>query len=484
MRQCLPAFFFASLPLVVAAPVASAEDPHRTLWERRFDTGVREFGRDLAVLDDDSVVIGGETLSTIVASPDALVARYDRLGQLVWTREFGDAWITESVQGVASLVDGGVLVAGTSGGTYFGASAGANDAFLAKLGSDGSLVWSTQIGSVRADSCEDVSVSGASSYIVGGTEGNLARPSSGGWDAYVARHHSDGQLLWIRQVGTSSDDRAYAAAPAPDGGVYVGGVTSGVLGGPSRGGEDAFIVRFSLGGEVLWTRQFGSTANDRLLGLGVDAMGNVLACGSMVAKFDEHGNQVWYRGLGGVPLFEPIAVNTHIAADAAGRVLVSAMAMGSVMGNPSAGAFEAVLLGFDSAGALGWARQFGGAPFQSGEGVAVDSNGLAYLLYSREYAVPGSNPNSSDSVLVKLGPPCSPDMTFTAVTGAVGYGEPDGVVTNDDFFYYLIQYVAGNLGVADRTTTAVPGQPGYGVPNGVINNDDFFFYLTEFVAGC
>lgn len=36
----------------------------------------------------------------------------------------------------------------------------------------------------------------------------------------------------------------------------------------------------------------------------------------------------------------------------------------------------------------------------------------------------------------------------------------------------------------DLTTTAVPGTPGYGVPNGVLNNDDFFYYLAIFAAGC
>jgi len=34
------------------------------------------------------------------------------------------------------------------------------------------------------------------------------------------------------------------------------------------------------------------------------------------------------------------------------------------------------------------------------------------------------------------------------------------------------------------TTTAIPGSPGYGVPNGVLNNDDFFFYLSIFSTPC
>ncbi len=79
---------------------------------------------------------------------------------------------------------------------------------------------------------------------------------------------------------------------------------------------------------------------------------------------------------------------------------------------------------------------------------------------------------------------CDPDLTTTAIPGTPGYGVPNGILNNDDFFYFLAQFAAGNIAVADVTTTAIPGSPGYGVPNGVINNDDFFYYLSIFSAGC
>jgi hypothetical protein len=79
---------------------------------------------------------------------------------------------------------------------------------------------------------------------------------------------------------------------------------------------------------------------------------------------------------------------------------------------------------------------------------------------------------------------CPPDLTTGSIPGQPGYGVPDGVLNNDDFFYYLNQFAAGNLAIADLTATAIPGTPGYGIPNGILNNDDFFFYLTLFAAGC
>ena len=70
------------------------------------------------------------------------------------------------------------------------------------------------------------------------------------------------------------------------------------------------------------------------------------------------------------------------------------------------------------------------------------------------------------------------------IEGQAGWGVPNGVVNNDDFFYYLGRFVAGDGGEADLTATAIPGTPGYGMPNGVISNDDFFYYLSLFAGGC
>jgi hypothetical protein len=83
-----------------------------------------------------------------------------------------------------------------------------------------------------------------------------------------------------------------------------------------------------------------------------------------------------------------------------------------------------------------------------------------------------------------LTPSCEPDLTAGAIAGTPGYGAPDGELTNDDFFFYLAQFAAGNLARADMTAAAVPGTPGYGTPDGVLNNDDFFYYLARFADGC
>jgi len=120
--------------------------------------------------------------------------------------------------------------------------------------------------------------------------------------------------------------------------------------------------------------------------------------------------------------------------------------------------------------------------------VAASGSGRFAFWYNPTGGGPlGSNSDYigvDDVVYTAVGVSCRADLTTGAIPGQPGYGVPNGILNNDDFFYYLSQFAAGNLAVADLTTTAIPGSPGYGTPNGVLNNDDFFFYLSIFSAGC
>jgi len=99
---------------------------------------------------------------------------------------------------------------------------------------------------------------------------------------------------------------------------------------------------------------------------------------------------------------------------------------------------------------------------------------------------PGRAPNGN-FVITELritSYPCVADMSTGAIPSQPGYGVPDGIVNNDDFFFFLSEFAAGNLARCDLTWGAIPATPGYGFPNGVLNNDDFFYFLGLFAAGC
>ncbi|MBX3365154.1 MAG: hypothetical protein KF866_10340 [Phycisphaeraceae bacterium] len=79
---------------------------------------------------------------------------------------------------------------------------------------------------------------------------------------------------------------------------------------------------------------------------------------------------------------------------------------------------------------------------------------------------------------------CPADLTGASDPADPSYGIADGQVDISDFFYYLDQFVAGNLAVADLTGSSDPSDPGYGVPDGMLDLSDFFVFLDLFAAGC
>ncbi|MBX3365076.1 MAG: hypothetical protein KF866_09950 [Phycisphaeraceae bacterium] len=79
---------------------------------------------------------------------------------------------------------------------------------------------------------------------------------------------------------------------------------------------------------------------------------------------------------------------------------------------------------------------------------------------------------------------CPADFSGSSDPTSPDYGFPDGQVDGSDFFYFLDQFVLGNLLEADLTGSSDPTDPNYGVPDGQIDGSDFFYFLDLFVQGC
>ena len=80
--------------------------------------------------------------------------------------------------------------------------------------------------------------------------------------------------LWVRQIGSFGTDYAWALAPDGAGGVLVAGQTNSALGGPFAGGFwDAWIARYDASGARVWIRQTGTSAEERALALASDGAG-------------------------------------------------------------------------------------------------------------------------------------------------------------------------------------------------------------------
>lgn len=142
------------------------------------------------------------------------------------------------------------------------------------------IEWAAQIGTAQSDQSGSVTVDGwGNIYISGLTRGSLGGPNAGASDAFLAKFDASGNVLWSRQIGTSSTDPSRSVAVDTAGNAYITGTTEGSLGGPNAGASGAFLTKFDPFGNVLWTHQFGTVDTDQSFSVAVDGTGNVYSSG-------------------------------------------------------------------------------------------------------------------------------------------------------------------------------------------------------------
>jgi Beta-propeller repeat len=177
------------------------------------------------------------------------------------------------------------------------------------------------------------------------------------FDAWVAKHDPEGQLLWRRRLGTSADDQARGVATDKRGNVFVAGWTLGSLGGPSKGDADAWLAKYDADGRLKWKRQLGTSGYDVALAVATGPSGNVVIAGSVgLAKYDADGHLLWWR--------QPPTGGAAVAVDKFGSVVTA----GGVAK-------------YDSAGHLKWRQKPDST--QRSKGVAIDGRGNIVIVGDR-----------------------------------------------------------------------------------------------------
>ncbi|MCC6390308.1 MAG: hypothetical protein IT167_06880 [Bryobacterales bacterium] len=368
---------------LLSVPAGSAAD-----WTRQFGSPASDTVNAVAA-DGTGVYAAGYTFGVLPGQTrvggiiDAFLLKYDSNGNVQWTRQFGTA-SDEAAWAVAA--GNNVYVIGETHGAFPGqTNSGLADLFLRKYDSAGNLLWTRQYGTAGDDYAGSLILDGSSIYIAGYTTGSLEGPNAGNVDAVLVKFDRNGNLIWARQFGTSGTDYGYTVAV--DGtGVYVAGETFGALTGQIAGQGDAFLRKYDGNGNLLWTRQFGSASRDLVSGAATDSGGvyvsgftegalpGEVSAGStdaFVRKYDAGGNVLWTRqfGTAGGDFGGPVA------ADAAG-VYIAGSTSGAFPGQTNLGSSDVFVRKYDVDGELRWTRQFGSSGPDTAEGIAAASRGV------------------------------------------------------------------------------------------------------------
>lgn len=177
---------------------------------------------------------------------------------------------------------GNVYISGRTQGDLGGTHAGGGlDAFVSKYDANGNLIWTRQIGSSSIDISNSIFADGMGNVFISGyTDGDLDGINAGSWDAFVSKYDANGNFAWTRQLGTSFVDLSPSVSVDSMGNVFISGGTTGDLGGANAGSWDAFVSKFDTNGNLDWTRQMGTLTTDDSSGVFADGMGNVFMSGT------------------------------------------------------------------------------------------------------------------------------------------------------------------------------------------------------------
>ncbi len=131
-------------------------------------------------------------------------------------------------------------------------------------------------------------------FVAGETmeTGGVFGPSYGGRDAFLLRVDGEGNVLWKHRYGGSGDDLFTHVVPTADGGCVAMGTTTSTDqdARASRGGMDAFLVRVSAEGDLLWTKCLGGTLDDQLLDIVLTEDGQYFVCGRTKSRNGDLGS--------------------------------------------------------------------------------------------------------------------------------------------------------------------------------------------------
>lgn len=322
--------------------------------------------------------------------------------------------------------------------------------------------WGNQFGSAGSETVFDIAADQQGNvYVVGHTTGDLDGNTNHGFtDIFISKFDRTGTRLWTKQPGTAAFDGAAAAEVDSQGNLYVAGTTSGGLDGNTLvgGASDLFISKYSPDGQLVWTKQPGTSGSEEVYGLDIDPQDNVVATGYttgaldsnayqgsndlFVTKYDTDGNFVWTKQSGA-----DNDIGNAVAIAQNGNIYVSGYSTGNFEGNTNAnlGVPDIFISKYDSAGAPVWSKLIGGTGQDNGFDLVVDSSENIYLTGQTNGALSGANAGGYDLFVTKLD-----------ASGTVLWTKQDGSTANDAGNRLALDG-AGNLWIVGEATAAVDG---------------------------
>ncbi|MFZ2125785.1 MAG: hypothetical protein WA087_01555, partial [Candidatus Saccharimonadales bacterium] len=345
-----------------SAPVAvvvSGSDTFAMAWGGTDEDSIES----MAQTSDGGYITTGKSQSNLSGVNDMFIAKYDSNLNLTWNNTWGGT-SEDRANSIKQTSDGGYIVAGW---TYsFGV--GGWDSFLVKYDSSGNVVWNKTWGGPGMDRADSVAQTADGGYIVSGTY------AINGGDSYIAKYDSDGNIVWNKTWGGSEFDEGSSVIQTSDNGYMVTGTTNSFGGGYMQ----LFLIKYDSDGNMSWNNVYSGldyTSSESIVqtsdggyaiagsvsGSGVNAGG----CDTLLAKFNSSGNLTWDAAWGSE------------GDDSANSVVQTSDGGFAITGNTTLfDEYDMIIIKYDSGGVISWKNTFGNTSDDTNE----DGNSIVQTI--------------------------------------------------------------------------------------------------------
>ncbi len=244
---------------------------------------------------------------------------------------------------------------------------------------------------------------------------------------------ASGDHVFSVEYGESGVQSAWSIAVGPSDEILVGGYFDGEVnfGGGSwfPSNEDGYVLKLDAAGLPDWDLHLAGSDYERVAGVAVDSLGNMIVCGHFSAALDLGAGEVTTAGSYDIFLIKLDPAGSHVwshrfgdsqwqtcrgvAVDSEDSVIIAAELYGStdfgkgILTSVAAG--DVVVAKFDDAGLIQWANRYGDAAQQDVWDLAVDPSDRIVVVGDFFGTIdfggtPLYNPSSRDVFVARFDP--------------------------------------------------------------------------------
>jgi len=283
-----------------------ADSIGNSIWQKTFNPpNMLYFHYDYSFkqTQDSGFIIAGSVYYTNGSGIDICLIKTNSSGDTLWTKFYAGpnpGYYKAIAYEIINTSDNGYAIVGTEIGSTN------KNVFLIKTDNSGNLQWSKYYGGTNNDEGYSLKQTSDGGYIIAGYTNSFGQ---GGWDVYLLKVNSTGNLLWTKTYGGNRYDYANHIEITNDGGFILTGVTSGYGTGVIYD-NDLFLMKTDSAGNSIWANTYGGDSNEIGTSVKQTSDGGFVATGYTsssgagqedvyLLKTDSLGNVLWSTNFGG-----------------------------------------------------------------------------------------------------------------------------------------------------------------------------------------